>query len=150
LVDHGIGLEAHGQNICVRICRRTKDIKGFAVRDFGGIRLHMPTLRSQGYDIHTIPPGAATMTEDLHDVWSKVHHSLFQNHLGHLIAALNLEDQGGWEIVRDEAEAILHPVDHCSPLAMQFFEFLMAETMPFKCFLRMRMEGKYRDVSTCF
>ncbi|KAL3472534.1 ferric iron reductase FhuF-like transporter-domain-containing protein [Aspergillus californicus] len=146
LVKHGIGLEAHGQNICVRICRKTLDIKGFAVRDFGGIRLHMPTLRSQGHDIYTIPPGAATMTEDLHGVWSKVHHSLFQNHLGHLIVALGLEDQGGWEIVRNEVKAILLPNGRpCSPHAAQLCDFLLAETMPFKCFLRMRIEGKYRD-----
>ncbi|KAL2816182.1 ferric iron reductase FhuF-like transporter-domain-containing protein [Aspergillus cavernicola] len=146
LVNHGIGLEAHGQNICVRICRKTKDIKGFAIRDFGGIRLHMPTLRSQGYDIHTIPPGAATMTDDLHDVWSKVHHSLFQNHFGHLIVALDLEENGGWEIVRNAVKAILHPLDGASsPRATQLSEYLLAETMPFKCFLRMRMEGKYRD-----
>ncbi|KAL4860710.1 hypothetical protein BDV12DRAFT_204770 [Aspergillus spectabilis] len=146
LVNHGIGLEAHGQNICVRICRKTKEVKGFAVRDFGGIRLHMPTLRSQGHDIQTIPPGAATMTDDLHDLWSKVHHSLFQNHLGHLIVALDLEDKGGWDIVRNEVKAIFHPTNiPCSPRATQLYDFLMAETMPFKCFLRMRMVGKYRD-----
>ncbi|KAL2811266.1 hypothetical protein BJX63DRAFT_444294 [Aspergillus granulosus] len=143
LVDHGIGLEAHGQNICVRICRKTRAIKGFAVRDFGGIRLHMPTLRAQGYDLHTIPPGAATMTDDLHDVWSKVHHSLFQNHIGHLIVALGLEEDGGWGIVRNEINAVLLSSD--APHAMHLYEFLTAETMPFKCFLRMRMEGKYRD-----
>ncbi|KAL2833523.1 ferric iron reductase FhuF-like transporter-domain-containing protein [Aspergillus pseudoustus] len=146
LVNHGIGLEAHGQNICVRICRKTRAIKGFAVRDFGGIRLHMPTLRSQGYDLHTIPPGAATMTDDLHDVWSKVHHSLFQNHIGYLIVALDLEDDGGWEIVRDELRETLLPEDRPRALhAVKLYDFLTAETMPFKCFLRMRMEGKYRD-----
>ncbi|KAL2862583.1 ferric iron reductase FhuF-like transporter-domain-containing protein [Aspergillus lucknowensis] len=146
LANHGVGLEAHGQNMCVRICRKTREVKGFAIRDFGGIRLHMPTLRSQGYDLHTIPPGAATMTDDLHDVWSKVHHSLFQNHLGSLIVALGLEEDGGWEIVRNEVKAILQPADGSgSASARDLYEFLTAETMPFKCFLRMRMEGKYRD-----
>ncbi|KAH7013789.1 ferric iron reductase FhuF-like transporter-domain-containing protein [Ilyonectria destructans] len=146
LVNHGIGLEAHGQNICVRICRKTKTVKGFAVRDLGGIRLHLPTLRSQGFELHDIPPGAATTTDSLHDVWSKVHHSLFQNHLGHLIVALGLEEQGGWEIVRNEIKVILHPTDQLgSPHAAQLSEFLLAKTMPFKCFLSMRMEGKYRD-----
>ncbi|KAH6980825.1 ferric iron reductase FhuF-like transporter-domain-containing protein [Ilyonectria sp. MPI-CAGE-AT-0026] len=146
LVNHGIGLEAHGQNICVRICRNTKAVKGFAVRDLGGIRLHLPTLRSQGFELRDIPPGAATTTDSLHDVWSKVHHSLFQNHIGHLIVALGLEEQGGWEIVRNQIKAILHPMDQLgSAHAAQLYEFLLAKTMPFKCFLSMRMEGKYRD-----
>ncbi|KAL4795712.1 ferric iron reductase FhuF-like transporter-domain-containing protein [Aspergillus venezuelensis] len=107
LVNHGIALEGHGQNICVRICRSTRQIKGFAIRDFGGIRLHMPTLREQGFDrdiMRSIPPGAATLTNDLNDVWSKTHHSLFQNHLGQLVVALGLDgrDGGGWGIVREE------------------------------------------------
>jgi siderophore synthetase component len=134
----------------VRICRASRTIKGFAVRDFGGIRLHMPTLRSQGYDLHTIPPGAATTTDDLHDVWSKVHHSLFQNHIGHLVVALGLEEDGGWEVVRDEVRRVLFPNGRgkgCGLHAEGLYGFLMEETMPFKCFLRMRMEGKYRDVS---
>ncbi|KAJ0415704.1 ferric iron reductase FhuF-like transporter-domain-containing protein [Aspergillus carlsbadensis] len=149
LSHHGIGLEAHGQNICVRICRTTRTIKGFAVRDLGGIRLHMPTLRNLGYDLHTIPPGAATMTDDLHDVWSKVHHSLFQNHIAHLVVALGIEDDGGWGVVREEVRRVLVPGGvggkACGVHAEGLYAFLMAGTMPFKCFLRMRMEGKYRD-----
>ncbi|KAL4970310.1 IucC family-domain-containing protein [Aspergillus stella-maris] len=160
LVNHGIALEAHGQNICVRICRSTRQIKGFAIRDFGGIRLHMPTLREQGFDkdiMRSIPPGAATLTDDLSDVWSKTHHSLFQNHLGQLIVALGLDGRGGggWGIVREEVQRILCPAANgngeglidagCEERARQLCGFLLGETMPFKCFLRMRMEGKYRD-----
>ncbi|KAL4955992.1 ferric iron reductase FhuF-like transporter-domain-containing protein [Aspergillus filifer] len=160
LVNHGIALEAHGQNTCVRICRTTRQIKGFAVRDFGGIRLHVPTLREQGFDkdiMHSIPPGAATLTDDLKEVWSKTHHSLFQNHLGQLIVALGLDGRGGggWGIVREEVQGILCSAEHSDgkgliypdyeERARQLCGFLLGETMPFKCFLRMRMEGKYRD-----
>jgi siderophore synthetase component len=88
------------------------------------------------------------MTDDLHDVWSKVHHSLFQNHIGHLIVALDLEEDGEWEVVRDVVRGVLMPGGQaCGVHAEGLYGFLMAETMPFKCFLRMRMEGKYRDVS---
>lgn len=76
LARYGIGLEAHGQNLVARICRKTGEVKGFAVRDFGGVRMHVPTLKKFGINFDGLPPGGATLTEDLHNVWSKVHHAL--------------------------------------------------------------------------
>ncbi|KAJ5726074.1 uncharacterized protein N7483_007431 [Penicillium malachiteum] len=142
LINHGIGLEAHGQNMLVRVCRKTGKIKGFAVRDFGGIRLHTPTLRLQGVNFDAMYPGWAVMTESMHDAWGKVHHSLLQNHVGYLLDALNLQKHGGWAIVREVLEQVLATL-----LNTGLYEFCMKDTMPYKCFLRMRMEGKYRDVS---
>ncbi|KAJ5738629.1 hypothetical protein N7493_001784 [Penicillium malachiteum] len=140
LVSHGIGLEAHGQNMLVRICRKTRKIKGFAVRDFGGIRLNTPTLRSQGVSFDTMYPGWSAMTESMEDVWGKVHHSLLQNHVGYLLDALNLQQDDGWTIVREVLEQVLATLPNNG-----LYEFYMKDTMLFKCFLRMRMEGKYRD-----
>lgn len=145
LVDHGIGLEGHGQNLVARICLQTGKIKGFAVRDFGGVRIHVPTLEAKGVKFEAMPPGSATMTDDLHNVWSKVHHSLLQNHAGSLVSALDLETDGGWTIVREEMARVLRPEEDVK--ARKLYEFFLKDTMPFKCFLRMRMEGKYRDVS---
>lgn len=145
LVDHGIGLEGHGQNLVARICLQTGKIKGFAVRDFGGVRIHVPTLEAKGVKFEAMPPGSATMTDDLHNVWSKVHHSLLQNHVGSLVSALDLETDGGWTIVREEMARVLRPEEDVK--ARKLYEFFLKDTMPFKCFLRMRMEGKYRDVS---
>ncbi|KAJ5652282.1 hypothetical protein N7507_009708 [Penicillium longicatenatum] len=140
LVNHGIGLEAHGQNILARVCRKTGRIKGFAVRDFGGIRLHTPTLCLQGVNCDAMFPDWAVMTERIEEVWGKVHHSLLQNHVGYLLDALNLQTQGGWAIVHDVLEKTLAELP-----SNGLYEFCVKETMPFKCFLRMRMEGKYRD-----
>lgn len=144
LVQYGIGLEGHGQNLVARVCRQTGQIKGFAVRDFGGVRMHVPTLRNHGVGFDSLPPGAATLTDNLQNVWSKVHHSLLQNHVGLLLGALGLESHGGWGIALETLSAVLGP-DKCSS-GKRLFEYFTKDTMPFKCFLRMRMESKYRDV----
>ncbi|KAJ5757131.1 uncharacterized protein N7511_007313 [Penicillium nucicola] len=144
LLQYGIALKAHGQNIVVRVCRQTGDIKGFAVRDFGGIRLHVPTLREYcGGGLDAIPSGSAVLTSNLHNAWSKVHHSLLQNHVGFLLSALGLEQQGGWTIVREELANVLNPNENIR--GRKLYDFFVADTMPFKCFLMVRMEGKYRD-----
>ncbi|KAJ5947177.1 hypothetical protein N7466_000192 [Penicillium verhagenii] len=145
LVQYGIGLEGHGQNLVARVCRQTGEIKGFAVRDFGGVRMHVPTLREHGVSYDSLPPGAATLTDNLENVWSKVHHSLLQNHVGLLLGALGLENHGGWAIVFDTLSMGLGP--HEGSPGKELFEYLTKDTMPFKCFLRMRTESKYRDVS---
>lgn len=145
LVDYGIGLEAHGQNMVARVCRRTGQIKGFAVRDFGGVRLHAPTLRTYGVKVDSLTPGAATLTDNLSNVWSKVHHSLLQNHVGFLLEALGLEQSGGWSTVRGTLLSVLTPYEGAPGEAL--CQYFLKDTMPLKCFLRMRMEGKYRDVS---
>ncbi|OQE80157.1 hypothetical protein PENNAL_c0047G00432 [Penicillium nalgiovense] len=143
LVQYGIGLEGHGQNLVARVCRRTGQIKGFAVRDFGGVRMHVPTLRNHGVRFDSLPPGAATLTDDLQNVWSKVHHSLLQNHVGLLLGALGLENHGGWAITLEILSTVLAS-EKGSP-GETLFEYFTKDTMPFKCFLRMRMESKYRD-----
>lgn len=145
LLEYGIGLEAHGQNIVARICIKTLAIKGFAVRDFGGIRFHIPTLNSQGFFLNSIPAGSAITSVNLRDVRDKVHHSLIQNHLGMLIVSLHLDEMGGWAIVRDELKKVIRPDE--SEVAKELYQYFFDETMFFKCFLRMKMEGKYRDVS---
>ncbi|KAJ5637418.1 IucC family-domain-containing protein [Penicillium lividum] len=143
LVQYGIGLEAHGQNLVARVCQQTGRIKGFAVRDFGGVRMHVPTLRNYGAKFDSLPPGAATLTDNLENVWSKVHHSLLQNHVGLLLGALELESHGGWAITLEILSATLGS-EGGSP-GKSLLSYFCKHTMPLKCFLRMRMESKYRD-----
>ncbi|KAK6829130.1 hypothetical protein RU639_003328 [Aspergillus parasiticus] len=143
LVQYGIGLEGHGQNLVVRVCRQTGQIKGFAVRDFGGVRMHVPTLNNHGVKFDSLPRGGATLTDNLDNVWSKVHHSLLQNHVGCLLVALGLENHGGWAITLETLSTVLGGGQD-SPGA-KLLEYFTKDTMPFKCFLRMRMESKYRD-----
>ncbi|EYE96808.1 uncharacterized protein EURHEDRAFT_514051 [Aspergillus ruber CBS 135680] len=143
LAQYGIGLEAHGQNLVARICRKTDEVKGFAVQDFGGVRMHVPTLKKFGVNFDSLPPRGATLTEDLHNLWSKVHHALVQNHVGLIVSALGLERNGGWGIVREVLGGVLEQQEE--GMGRELAEYFMQNTMSFKCFLRMRMEGKYRD-----
>lgn len=145
LVKYGIGLEGHGQNLVARVCLDTGRIKGFAVRDFGGVRMHVPTLRNHGVSFDSLPPGAATLTDNLQNVWSKVHHSVLQNHVGLILEALKLELHGGWAITLEVLSTVLGSGKDSAGYAL--FQYFTKDTMPFKCFLRMRMESKYRDVS---
>lgn len=143
LMNHGIGMEAHGQNVAVRVCRATGQIQGFAIRDFGGIRLHTPTLRRQGVEFDEIAPGWTVLTESMREVFGKVHHSLVQNHVGFLLNSLCLERNDGWTVVRDVLETTLRTFDSSS--SHEIHRWFVNDTIALKCFLRMRMQGKYRD-----
>ncbi|KAL8831248.1 MAG: hypothetical protein Q9191_000968 [Dirinaria sp. TL-2023a] len=143
VLNHGIGIEAHCQNLLARFDIKSKALTGFAMRDLGGFTMHMPTLRSQGFDITTSPPGSSIPVDDLQKVWYRVHHSLFQGHLNQMIHGLKLQRRNGWAIVREELYKILKP--DSSGEAKAFYNFLMAESMPMKCFLGMKMQRLYRD-----
>lgn len=142
LLQYGVGMEAHGQNTLVRVCRETKKITGFVIRDFEGIKVHTPTLDKIGVELCMTSPGC---TKNLNSIWSKIHHSIFQNHLGNLIYALGLDSHDGWTIVRDEISAVLKP--DTNPQAKELQDFILQDTMPFKCFLKMRINENFNDVS---
>jgi hypothetical protein len=109
-----------------------------AVRDFGDIRLHVPTIRQHGVQLDSVPSGSATLTHNLHGVWSKVHHAMLQSHVGFLLSSMGLENEGRWSIVR-ELPAVLRPAR--SSLAQSLYDFFLADTMPFKVFLRCGWRG---------
>ncbi|KAK7404147.1 hypothetical protein QQX98_010051 [Neonectria punicea] len=137
LVRHGVGFEFHAQNTVVRICRRTKAIKGFAIRDLAGVKLHGPTLEAQGFDLTSLE---ATVTHKVHEVWDRVHHALIQNHIGYLLYGLGLEGEHyGWRIVCSELERALDGGGES--VQQSIYRYFVKETMPFKSFMRMRMDA---------
>ncbi|KAK5994565.1 NRPS-independent siderophore synthetase rfs-like protein [Cladobotryum mycophilum] len=117
LQKHGVGFEFHAQNTVARICRTTKQIKGFAIRDLAGIQVHGPTFQKQGSPVNLDP---SISTDNVHKVWNRVHHALIQNNIGYMLYALDLERFGnGW--------------------AIDIYSYFVKDTMPLKCFMRMRM-----------
>lgn len=148
LVRHGIGLESHAQNVLVRVNTTSKEITGFVVRDFGGMKIHSPTFSRTRIDLSSIPPGASAFVDDIHKVWHKVYHALIQMHVGHLLYMLDLESHGGWPIVREELERVLDPLG--DPDGRAVHEAFTNKTMAFKCFMEMRLRNIYRDVSLSF
>jgi len=138
---NGVSLEAHSQNILARFDVLSKTLVGFAYRDYGGLKLHTPTLSQQGYEVKSSPPGSLIFTEDMRELWENCHHTIFQSHLNQLIQALGLQKPSAWAIVRQLLKEVLDD-EKAKPL----FDYLMQDMVPYKCFMRMKMQGLYRDV----
>ncbi|KAL8821977.1 MAG: hypothetical protein Q9223_000057 [Gallowayella weberi] len=142
---HGVSLEAHGQNILSRFHVASKRLVGFAYRDFGGLKLHTPTLSMHGFEVKSSPPGSLILTDNIVELWENCHHTIFQSHLNQFVQALGLRKERAWAIVRQELDKELKPQEN--ERAKPLYDFLMQEMVPYKCFLRMKMQGLYRDVS---
>ncbi|GIC86385.1 siderophore [Aspergillus udagawae] len=143
LVHHGIALEAHAQNTVVRFCTATGKIKGFAIRDFGGVHFHRPTLREQGFPLDWEIPGSLTLSDDLISVWHLASHTLLQCHAPSLLYGLRLETHGGWGVVMEELESVLQGFG--GDVAKVLLEYFCVKTVVLKSFLRMLMAGMYRE-----
>ena len=145
VLDNGVAFECHPQNCLARFDIATKELKGFIIRDFGGLRIHPETLKaSTGVDLD-VHEGHSIVANDLDDVYTRMYHTLFHNHLQQMIRVLGLHYNGrGWKIIREHLKAVI-PEDHAL-----YESWLSPERkeLPSKCFLRMRMSGMYRFVST--
>lgn len=144
LLLNGVAFEAHGQNTLARFDRLTGELTGFVFRDFGGLRIHAPTLfASTGVTLDTLPDHCIVVP-DVHDAQKRLYHTLIHSHLHRLIRVLGFHHNGrGWELVRESLEARV-PRD-CS-LWDAWLDPRRITVMG-KCFLRMKLEGLYRDVS---
>ena len=150
MTRHGIYVEAHSQNILVRVNLTSKEITGFALRDFDGIGIHPPTFLLRHSDnkndaLSDIPASARNLNNDLYTMCDQVHHALLQAHVGHLLYMLGLESKGGWRIVREELERALNPSE--DPDGRLLYDYWMKDTMASKSFLEMRLRDAYAKVS---
>ncbi|KAF8071691.1 IucC family-domain-containing protein [Lyophyllum atratum] len=141
VMHNGVAFECHPQNCLARFDIVTKELRGFIIRDFGGLRVHPETLKaSTGVDLE-VHDGHSIIASDLDDVYTRMYHTIFHNHLQQLIRVLGLHYNGrGWEVVRDHLNAVI-PNDHPLHAAWLSPE---RKSLPSKCFLRMRMSGMYR------
>jgi siderophore synthetase component len=146
VLKNGVAFEAHGQNCVARFDLQTKEIKGFIIRDLGGIHVHPETLRTTtGIELEAAE-GHSIIARDLDDVYGTMYHTAIHSHLQQLIRILELHYNGkGWAIVRKHLKAQI-PSDH------SLYESWMSperKTFPGKCLMRMKMQGMYRFVSQC-
>lgn len=144
VLHNGVAFECHPQNCLARFDLVTKELRGFIIRDFGGLRVHTETLKATtGVELEFLD-GHSIIAEDLDDVYTRMYHTVFHNHLQQLIRVLGLHYNGrGWEVVRHHLNELI-PKDHGLYAAWLSPE---RKTLPSKCFLRMRMAGMYRFVS---
>ncbi|KAF8899909.1 IucC family-domain-containing protein [Gymnopilus junonius] len=141
MLHNGVAFECHPQNCVARFDLKTKELKGFVVRDFGGLRVHLETLKATtGIDMDFLD-GHSIIAPTLDDVYTRMYHTIIHNHFQQLIRVLGLHYNGlGWDIVRDQLRQQIprgHPLNDAwlSP---------DRRTLPGKCFLRMRMSSMYR------
>jgi len=143
VLDNGVAFECHPQNCLARFDMITKELRGFIIRDFGGLRIHRETLKATtGVELECLA-GHSIIADDLDGVYTRMYHTVFHNHLQQLIRVLGLHYNGrGWAIVRELLEELI-PKNHGLYAAWLSPE---RKTLPGKCFLRMRMSGMYRFV----
>jgi siderophore synthetase component len=129
LTERGVALEAHLQN-CLPTFKDGRPHR-LALRDFAGLRLHLPRLARQGHDVE-LWPGSVVGTDDLDVFRSKIGYTAFQAHLGELVIRLGLDEDQAWRIVRRVVDESTTGDDHA---------FFTAPTMPHKALVRMRLSG---------
>lgn len=144
MLYNGVAFECHPQNCLARFDLATKELKGFVVRDFGGLRVHLETLKATtGVDLDFIE-GHSVIGKTLDDVYTRMYHTIIHNHFQQLIRVLDLHYNGrGWAIVREQLK------EHI-PQGHALYDAWLSpdrKTVPGKCFLRMRMSSMYRFVS---
>ncbi|KAI9375019.1 IucC family-domain-containing protein [Aspergillus egyptiacus] len=138
LAMYGIALEAHAQNIVLRVCRQSSELRGFAVRDWGGVRLHKSTMHKLGIQLPAVDRESRAILDDLHRIWRRFHHAFLQNHVA------SEETRGGWAIVRGELARVLDRSEYA--MGPSLLNYLLADVMQMRCFLTDRLEGRPEPV----
>ncbi|KAJ1840811.1 hypothetical protein LPJ73_006319, partial [Coemansia sp. RSA 2703] len=120
IINHGFAFESHPQNSLLRIDAATGEIKGFIVRDFGGVKVHRETFtHSTGKTIDMLPDSCTDATE-LYEVYDLAYHTLVQCQLHRLVRALDLHYCGsGWAVVRQSFE---RRVPETHPLRIAWYQ----------------------------
>jgi siderophore synthetase component len=134
LTARGVALEAHLQN-CLPTFVGGRPHR-LALRDFAGLRLHLPRLAAEGHEVE-LWPGSVVGTGDLDIFRAKIGYTAFQAHLGELVIRLGhdfgLDEDEAWRIVRHVVDESTAGDDHA---------FFTAPQVPHKALVRMRLEGK--------
>jgi siderophore synthetase component len=129
LTGKGVALEAHLQN-CLPTFVGGRPHR-LALRDFAGLRLHLPRLAEAGHDI-TLWPGSVVGTDDLDVFRAKIGYTAFQAHLGELILHLDIDEAYAWRIVREVVDEAISGDDHAA---------FTAPVVPHKALVRMRLKA---------
>ncbi|KAF9484378.1 hypothetical protein BDN70DRAFT_903720 [Pholiota conissans] len=143
LVHNGVAFEAHAQNVLARFDLTTGDLKGFVIRDLGGLRIHPPTLRESTGTHFQFLPKHCVATSTLEEIFPKFYHTFVHNHIQRLARVLGLHYNGrAWEMLREHMGRVIpksHPVWNVwmDPKSI---------TVNSKCLMRMRMRDSYRDM----
>ena len=144
MIHNGIAFECHLQNCLARFDLKTKELRGFVIRDLEALRIHPETLYASTGVKLDCPPGSGHNVFGLDHIYRSAYYIGIDNHLQRLIRVLDLHyNDQGWEIVRKHLSQCI-PNDH--PL---YNLWLSPESkLPHKRgFFRPRITGIDRSVS---
>jgi siderophore synthetase component len=147
---YGIALEAHPQNTFLVVDAAGRAAK-ILVRDFGGIRIHEPTLHAAGYTLR-VHPDRLTVTDDWEKARRKLVHAVFQWHVGHLAWSLSrtagIEELALWGVARDVTAAVIDEQRDDTPSSRWAAEraYLLDSQWSAKSSLRMRLAGTQSEM----
>ncbi|KAI0267697.1 IucC family-domain-containing protein [Gloeopeniophorella convolvens] len=142
LLHNGVAFEAHPQNTLLRVSRSSRTLKGFVLRDLGGLRVHPPTLKASTGSQFEFLPDHCVVTSTREEAAKKLYHTLIHNHLQRLARVLRLHSDGSaWVVVRKHLN---REIPRESWLWAAWMDEAV-ESLPGKCLVRMKLEGVYRD-----
>ncbi|WIM92712.1 IucA/IucC family protein [Actinoplanes oblitus] len=136
LAVHGVALEAHLQN-CLPTFKDGHPHR-LALRDFAGLRLHLPRLAAAGHQVD-LWPGSVVGTDDPAIMRAKLGYTAFQAHLGEIVLHLDLDEPAAWRLIRDVVDDTYAALT--SAEARADHAWLTAPTVPHKALVRMRLAG---------
>ncbi|KAJ7039620.1 IucC family-domain-containing protein [Mycena alexandri] len=141
-LHNGVVFEAHAQNCLLRFDSTTGALRGFVVRDLGGLRIHPETMNaSLGTDFQFLP-GHCVVTDTLEETYPKFYHTLIHNHLQRMIRLLGMHYNGvGWEMLRKHLRDVI-PQNHGL-----WKSWMETDTVAGKCLLRMRLQSVHDKVN---
>jgi siderophore synthetase component len=147
---YGVALEAHGQN-SFAVYDANGELKRILQRDFGGIRLHEPTLIERGFELD-VHPDRLTVVQEFHDIRFNLLHRTYQCHIGHLAYCLaryeGLAESVLWREVAGATEAVFDALrSEVEPKRWsEERDCLFAREWLGKASLRMRLEDRGKDL----
>ncbi|KAF5345677.1 hypothetical protein D9758_013059 [Tetrapyrgos nigripes] len=145
LIHNGVAFEAHGQNALARFDSKTRQLLGFIVRDFGGVHIHPPTMKSSTEVDFEFLEGHCVVTPCIEEVYDTFYYTVIHSHLQRMIRALGMHYNGiGWEMVRGHLEKLIPPKHELRKLWLDP-DSEKSKYIPGKALMKMRMQGLYRD-----
>ena len=140
LAERGVACEAHLQNCLPTFVAGAPH--RLVVRDFAGLRLHLPRLAAAGDGV-TLWPGSVIGTADEDVLRAKLGYTALQAHLGELVIRLGeshgLDEGAAWRVVRAVVDETYDGLPTAA--ARRDHAAFTAARVPHKALVRMRLGG---------
>ncbi|KAJ5896617.1 IucC family-domain-containing protein [Penicillium subrubescens] len=134
---YGFALQAHAQNLLIRLHPKTRAIRGFYIRDFTSFRVHRESFaKACSLDIDTAQ--FLTSMDSRAKVYKYIH-TVIHTHVASMVLKLKLGIMG-WRAAREELEKIIPAEDALAK------EWLTSPTVEARATLAMQIYGVDKEL----